>query len=613
MNHDIVSTPNAASGLAQSSHMNTEPSGQAADRGPRAFVPAIANVFAPALILLTPLVSFLSHHRYDLWRTESLISMGAVLLLGLALSLVISLRSELLRPAIIGLLLVLFLDMQFQPRFSNWAPLLSGWPYASENAPAFLLGGIGLILLASVILTWLFRRHLGTIVSSVFGVMIISTIAFPSEGLRIGETNRATAMERLNLPPVIHLVLDGHIGPAGLPKDIPGGAALRRDLDTFYDRYGFIVFPRAHSQYIHTYESIGNLVNGEASPQYANNVDDESGKVPKFGIRLRENRWFQILADRGYKIRIYQTDYLDLCDPELAAIEYCLTVPANSISSLTEAELAADSKAWVILGKHLSRTLTFGVAKQLMSRQEAIDELAGGALWWLSQPPRLGAISALSVMDRIAENLRKAGPGTAIVAHLLAPHGAYIYDADCKLKPDFLSWVGPWARIPPSAINTPATRRMRYLSYFDQVRCTQRKLARIFEALRDTGQFADSTIIVHGDHGSRISLLFPSNEVADELSREDLIDSYSTLFALRRPDVAAGQDRRQQSISSLFAEFAMNRPLAEEPAEVFMGVLKTAKVGQPYLSKPMPELDYWPPGDSSARAATPAMPGEPSR
>ena len=233
MNHDIVSTPNAASGLAQSSHMNTEPSGQAADRGPRAFVPAIANVFAPALILLTPLVSFLSHHRYDLWRTESLISMGAVLLLGLALSLVISLRSELLRPAIIGLLLVLFLDMQFQPRFSNWAPLLSGWPYASENAPAFLLGGIGLILLASVILTWFFRRHLGTIVSSVFGVMIISTIAFPSEGLRIGETNRATAMERLNLPPVIHLVLDGHIGPAGLPKDIPGGAALRRDLDTF--------------------------------------------------------------------------------------------------------------------------------------------------------------------------------------------------------------------------------------------------------------------------------------------------------------------------------------------------------------------------------------------
>ena len=194
----------------------------------------------------------------------------------------------------------------------------------------------------------------------------------------------------------------------------------------------------------------------------------------------------------------------------------------------------------------------------------------------------------------------------------LVPHGAYIYDAGRNLKPDILSWVGPWARVPPLATNTQATRRTRYLSYFDQVRCTQRELAGIFEALRDTGQFADATIIIHGDHGSRIALLAPSNEAAEEVSRDDLIDSYSTLFALRRSDLAAGQDRRQQSISSLFAEFAMNRPLAEEPTKVFMDVLKTTKVGQPYLSKPMPELEYWPPGDSSARAATPATPGAPS-
>jgi arylsulfatase A-like enzyme len=257
--------------------------------------------------------------------------------------------------------------------------------------------------------------------------------------------------------------------------------------------------------------------------------------------------------------------------------------------------------------------LTFGVVKQLMLRRGQNYEQAGGAPRWLNLRPRLGAISALSVMDRIAEDLRKAGPGTAIVAHLLAPHGAYIFDADCNLNPDIFSWLGAWARLPPSATNTPATRRARYLLYFDQVRCTQRKLARIFEALRDTGRFADSTIIIHGDHGSRISLLAPSNEAAEEVSRDDLIDSYSTLFALRRSDLAAGQDRRQQSISNLFAEFAMNRPLAEEPTEVFLGILKAPRAGQLYLSKPMPELEHWPPGDSSARAAAPATPGEPSQ
>jgi hypothetical protein len=591
MNHDVSPKPPAASGMAQSSHKNSEPSGQIADRGPRGVVPAIANVLAPALILLTPLVSFLSHHRYDYWRPESLVSIGAFLLLGLAISAVISLRSELLRPAIIGLLLVLFLDIQFQTRSSDWTGLLSGWRFASENATAVLMGGAGLIAIVSLILTWIFRRHLGTIVSSVFGVMIVSTMALPSDGLPVGETHRASTTERVNLPPVVHLVLDEHIGLAGLPKDIPGGAELRRDLETFYERYGFTVFPRAHSQYINTYESIGNMLNGEASPRYANNVVDISGKVPEFGIRLRENRWFQVLAERGYKIRIYQTDFLDLCTPDMAAIEYCLTVPSNGISSLMGAELPVDLKAWIILGRLLSGSLSIGVAKQLISRQGENNERAGDASQWLSRPPRLGAISAFSVMDRIAEDLRKAGPGTAIFAHLMAPHGAYMHDADCSLKPDIVSWVGPWARLPPSATNTPATRRARYLLYFDQVRCTQRKLAQIFEALRDTGQFADSTIIIHGDHGSRISLLAPSYEAADEVSRDDLIDSYSTLFAIRRSDMAAGQDRRQRSINSLFAGIVMNRPLAEEPAEVFIDQsIMEPELGRPYLSTPMPEL-----------------------
>ncbi len=588
---DFVSPkPPAASGTMQSSHKKSEPSEQAADRGPRGLVPAIANVLAPALILLTPLVSFLSHNRYDYWRPESLISLGAILLLGLAISAVISLRSELLRPAIIGLLLVLFLDIQFEGRSSDLTGMLSGWRFASENSTTIMIGEAGSIIFVSLILTWILRRHLGTIVSSVFGVMILSTLALPSGGLPSGETYRAATTERVNLPPVVHLVLDGHIGLAGLPKDIPGGAGLRRDLETFYERYGFTVFPRAHSQYFLTFDSIGNLLNGEASPRYANNVLDVSGRVPEFGIRLRENRWFQVLAERGYKIRVYQTDYLDFCSPDLAAIEYCLTVPSNGVSSLMGVDLPVDLKAWVILGKHLSGSLLIGVAQRLIWRRGATNEWLGHTPPW-PRSPLLGSISAFSVMDRIAEDLRDIGPGTAIFAHLLAPHGAYMHEADCRVRPDIDSWLGPWSRPAPSVTNTPATRRTRYQLYFDQVRCTQRKLARIFEALRDTGQFADATIIIHGDHGSRISLLAPLFEVADEISRDDLIDSYSTLFALRRSDLAAGQDPRQRSINSLFAGIVMNRPLAGESDEVFLGPEIPLNAGRPYLAKPMPGLE----------------------
>jgi arylsulfatase A-like enzyme len=123
------------------------------------------------------------------------------------------------------------------------------------------------------------------------------------------------------------------------------------------------------------------------------------------------------------------------------------------------------------------------------------------------------------------------------------------------------------------------------------VRCTQRKLARIFEALRDRGRFADATIIIHGDHGSRISLLAPSYKAVDEVSRDDLVDSYSTLFALRHSDLAAGRDPRQRSINSLFAGMVMNRPLAGESEKVFLGPEIPFKAGRPYLSKSMPRLE----------------------
>ena len=56
---------------------------------------------------------------------------------------------------------------------------------------------------------------------------------------------------------------------------------------------------------------------------------------------------------------------------------------------------------------------------------------------------------------------------------------------------------------------------------------------------------------MHGDHGSRISARQPSAIQAAALDASDLSDSFSTLFALRRPDVPAGYDRRMLPIDGL--------------------------------------------------------------
>src|SRR3546814_16793098 len=47
---------------------------------------------------------------------------------------------------------------------------------------------------------------------------------------------------------LLHLMLDEHAGITGIPKDVPGGEALRRDLRDFFAANGFRLFGNAISE-----------------------------------------------------------------------------------------------------------------------------------------------------------------------------------------------------------------------------------------------------------------------------------------------------------------------------------------------------------------------------
>lgn len=210
---------------------------------------------------------------------------------------------------------------------------------------------------------------------------------------------------------------------------------------------------------------------------------------------------------------------------------------------------------------------------------------------WLWKTKKLGAISALSVLDRIVGDLRAAPQGTVFFAHLMIPHNAYILDADCRIRPDIDTWLSPFDPAAPAPFaNTPASREARYEMYFDQVRCTHHKLAAIFDAMAAAGVFKDATVIVHGDHGSRIPLLMPTAQTAARLSKSDFIDNFSALFAIRTPARAAGRNQSQRSIQSLFAEMALNRPFPVETMDIFINSPTGRKVGLPLVRKTMPEF-----------------------
>ena len=134
---------------------------------------------------------------------------------------------------------------------------------------------------------------------------------------------------------------------------------------------------------------------------------------------------------------------------------------------------------------------------------------AGRALpSWSWERDRIGPVSSMPVVDALASDLRKARPGDFVMAHLLMPHYPYVYGANCELRQPG-EWLDRSDDEPhPGAINTPDSRATRYARYFEQASCVQKKLEQLMMAIPPSLR-RDAIVIIHGDHGSRISLVDP--------------------------------------------------------------------------------------------------------
>ncbi len=203
---------------------------------------------------------------------------------------------------------------------------------------------------------------------------------------------------------------------------------------------------------------------------------------------------------------------------------------------------------------------------ELSSMNVSLREIANLPIY------RLGSLATAEVLRHLAETVESGGTGRLVFAHLLSPHYSYIYQADCELKPDIDTWKNrtlPFHR-DGEPINTLNSRIERYKAYFDQIRCTQGQLQVLFDSLRAAGRYEESTIIIHGDHGSRISIWNPGITVSDRLSDRDIVDNYSTLYAIKQPGVAPAYDSTERSIQALFAEAFLRRPLHPESGEIVL-------------------------------------------
>ncbi len=527
-----------------------------------------SRLLALFLILWTPFLSFWSYRGDPIPTLSFLYSAILFGLFSLFLAALMGRSKGLRQCAVFTFAVCLFLDFQFE-----WFSDLTAYAVSLSILAAF----------------WLVRAHLPFILSAIF-LTILAAIGVipPTDPYVEREISLDKGPDQIEAevgrgqqwPTVVHLVLDEYAGIQGLPTDVAGGAELREQQRAFFTSYGFKLFGNAISEYASSKSSISGILNFTAG---------EHPEVRYHGKRpyiLKGSKYFELLHESGYRIHVYQSTYMDFCTDLSSLIDRCYIFRYDGTDWLKTASLDHLDKFKALLGVYLSLSEIFESVWKLYIRTRDFLSQSGIDLPLLMDwDGRTGPINSMSTFDLLIDDIVQSPPGTVYFAHLLMPHGPYVFDAGCQLRPGVLKWRknSPLHR----KENTQSSRALRYRLYFDQVRCTTRRLQELFERMKSAGLFADALIIVHGDHGSRIFRVATRAKNKDRLARQDLLDGFSTLFAVRSPAVDGGLSERIRPVSGLLGEImglAHSNPSSTSELDVYL----EGRNDEPWIAVPWP-------------------------
>lgn len=505
----------------------------------------VTEWIALPLVLITPFAVFCQYQGIPIADPAFVVGLSLLALCGFGAEAVARLRPDSMRPAMYTLFSIVFFDLSFrEPLSADQFQSLSDLPNAAPSIVAPIAGALVLMI---AVITFILRRHLGTIFTVIWGTMLVTSYVLPPEPAAFArETPTISGGGDNSLPLVVHLVFDEHIGIEGIPTDIAGGEELKRDLISFYERYGFRLFGGAFSEHANTLDSLYNLVNGTHNASLPRVIGDAGNKR---GFVLDKNAWFALLDAKGYSVRVYQTDYLNFC--ATGNVHACRTFPGNGFSAIRQSDLSLSSKTRVLLQQFFSSSFAYRlvvVVQIEFARLTIFSREPLNSAGISHDAPILGPAQVPATLDIIARDVAETGGGSAIFAHLLLPHSSYVLDRTCSIERDASKWMnGDGAPLG----STPQGRRQRYVRYFEQVRCLYKKMDEFLQRLAKAGVLENAVVVLHGDHGSRIV------EWDQPEPSRDNIDKLSTLFAIRRPEEPAGYDPRQASVQTLFSQLLL--------------------------------------------------------
>lgn len=370
-------------------------------------------------------------------------------------------------------------------------------------------------------------------------------------------SSQVLAPTRTDKPDIFFIILDEHIGFAGIPEEISGAGNLKQTLIERYEKKGFTLYEKAYSNYGATMDSIPSIVNARLYPKRREEVKHKT---------LLVNRLFDKLKAEGYQLNVYQSGHPDFSRSEGAKPDKIFSYRSTSTGYVAPLPLSIKAKTRVLLshfiGSGKSRLLKKVFHFLMVGRQTNENVMTG-------------ALAADRVLEEVKKDASVDTRGTFFFIHLLLPHSSYVYDPGCGLLDPSL-WeecnASPDEDI--SVVNSTESRLRKYPLYFGQAQCAHRKLGDLFEALRHQGIYEGSAIVITADHGARIFLTVPTEANRGRLTSSDWTSAYSAFLAVKPGGVTDGQgivNREQTPLVKVIGEF--------------FGLLSGSDLNRPDLSK----------------------------
>jgi hypothetical protein len=406
---------------------------------------------------------------------------------------------------------------------------------------------IGLGLLALVL-----REGFAAMTSS---AALVSCIFAAFNGPALIRSEPAILKSTFSSPTVIHIILDEYGAHSSYPPGIVPDITTDAYEQWYHDR-GFVQARRAYSVEEWTQRSTALILNPEIDDLGEVLVKNEPHLVASTWSLSKSSFLSGIAASR--RLSIITSTYTDIGAAvrnldNLGAIDtYNHSVPSPTLGWV--AMPVADRIR--VMGSLVSSWLYWRQKVTLFHNFLAYT-WQGKRLWlWLQAKDRLQPLTGAYVLnDLVHRRIPAMDRGEYLLAHILLPHHPYVFNRDCGLRP-VTQWVNPF-RWPEE--DSMQERARRWPLYVEQVACTHSLLDAMLAAIDANPRLKDATVMLHGDHGSRIGMKNWEKYVTDGYTKAtSLVDWHATLLAIRFPDRKARNFDRPVAIHDVMEQMRRN-------------------------------------------------------